>query len=655
MTDALFDPSIEDGPDTIKILLTTDNHIGYKENDPIRCDDSWKTFNEIIVNAKDKDVDMIIHGGDLFDTNKPSKTSMFRVMEVLRSHCFGDKPCELELMSDFSQRHSQVFPVNYEDPNINVSIPIFGINGNHDDATGSTLLLPMDVLSVAGLVNMFGAVEDSNKITLSPILLQKGSTKFALYGLSHVKDDRLFRLFQEGNVKFLRPSLQTDDWFNMFCAHQNHVAYSSTKGYLPEQVLPDFLDFIYWGHEHECNTVPNFNQPKKFHTLLPGSSIVTSLSESETSPKHVFILRVNGRRFSLEPIPLKTVRPFLMDNVSLAEEGLEVGFTNLISAFLCEYVEDMIKRSKDDFIRRNSSSDLDEEEVEILKKDCPLPLIRLRVDVTGGYEVENLQRLSRKFVGKVANSDDVFIIHKRSVARNKVPLEKENNEINDIEKLVTLKSVIDDFVANSNFYLLPDVGLNNSMDKFIEKDDRGAISDYIKQEVKRGTKKLLEMQVDNDLKYENVDPKVAFKALISKLNEAHKDGKLHHTVDLGDDDSEEELIEKPAVTKRTPRRTKAPTANKKSQAIVSDSESSDDMAYEEIRSDDDSDVEIISEDEEPKNATSTRSTRGRGKGRGRGRGATSTRARGGRAPNKAQHNDTKKPSLLDSLMNMGSG
>ena len=26
--------------------------------------------------------------------------------------------------------------INYEDPNINVAIPFFGISGNHDDATG---------------------------------------------------------------------------------------------------------------------------------------------------------------------------------------------------------------------------------------------------------------------------------------------------------------------------------------------------------------------------------------------------------------------------------------------------------------------------------------------------------------------------------------
>lgn len=34
------------------------------------------------------------------------------------------------------------------------------------------------------------------RITLKPVLLQKGDTKLALYGLGNVRDERLARLFQ---------------------------------------------------------------------------------------------------------------------------------------------------------------------------------------------------------------------------------------------------------------------------------------------------------------------------------------------------------------------------------------------------------------------------------------------------------------------------
>ena len=41
-----------------------------------------------------------------------------------------------------------------------------------------------------------------------------------------------------------------------------------------------------------------------------------------------------------------------------------------------------------------------------------LPLIRLRVDYSGGFSTINPQRFGQKFVGKVANPHDVLLFHK---------------------------------------------------------------------------------------------------------------------------------------------------------------------------------------------------------------------------------------------------
>jgi hypothetical protein len=41
---------------TIRILLATDNHIGYMERDPIRGEDSINTFKEILQMAVKNDV-----------------------------------------------------------------------------------------------------------------------------------------------------------------------------------------------------------------------------------------------------------------------------------------------------------------------------------------------------------------------------------------------------------------------------------------------------------------------------------------------------------------------------------------------------------------------------------------------------------------------
>jgi len=44
-------------------------------------------------------------------------------------------------------------------------------------------LSAIDILSVAGLLNHFGKQTNLDKISLSPVLLRKGTTQLALYGL----------------------------------------------------------------------------------------------------------------------------------------------------------------------------------------------------------------------------------------------------------------------------------------------------------------------------------------------------------------------------------------------------------------------------------------------------------------------------------------
>lgn len=54
-------------------------------------------------------------------------------------------------------------------------------------------------------------------------------------------------------------------------------------------------------------------------TVISGSSVATSLCEGESSKKHVAILRIYKKHFKVEPIALKTVRPFVFDSLVLAD------------------------------------------------------------------------------------------------------------------------------------------------------------------------------------------------------------------------------------------------------------------------------------------------------------------------------------------------
>jgi len=82
-------------------------------------------------------------------------------------------------------------------------------------------LAALDILQVSGLVNYYGRTPESDNIEIKPVLLQKGNTKLALYGMSNVRDERLFRTFRDNKVKFFQPSTQKDNWFNLLSVHQN--------------------------------------------------------------------------------------------------------------------------------------------------------------------------------------------------------------------------------------------------------------------------------------------------------------------------------------------------------------------------------------------------------------------------------------------------
>jgi double-strand break repair protein MRE11 len=400
--------------------VATDSHVGYNERDPIRGDDSWKSFHEVMCLAKELDVDMVLHAGDLFHENKPSRKSMYQVMRSLRMNCLGDKPCELEMLSDASENFQGVFDhVNYEDPDINVAIPVFAIHGNHDDPSGEGHLAALDLLQVSGLVNYYGRTPESDNISVKPVLLQKGHTKLALYGMSNVRDERLFRTFRDGRVKFYQPGTQRDDWFNLMSVHQNHHAYTET-GYLPENFLPEFIDLVIWGHEHECLIDPRENPEMGFSVIQPGSSVATSLMPGEAVPKHVTIISVTGKGFKADSIRLKTVRPFVMKEIILAEEKAikekelwRVQDNRLkITAHLTKIVESMIEEAQREWLA------LQEEDSDDEDRAVPLPLVRLRVEYStpngeGRFDCENPQRFSNRFVDKVANVNDVVQFYRK--------------------------------------------------------------------------------------------------------------------------------------------------------------------------------------------------------------------------------------------------
>lgn len=409
-----------------------------------------------------------------------------------------------------------------------MAIPVFSIHGNHDDPSGVRAALPihassntynaqeghlaaLDILQMSGLINYYGRTPESDNILVKPVLFQKGNTKLALYGMSNVRDERLFRTFRDGNVKFFQPGTQKGDWFNLMSVHQNHHAYTDT-GYLPEHFLPDFLDLVVWGHEHECKIDPLTNPETNFRVMQPGSSVATSLVPGEAVEKKVAIVSVRGKDFDVETIRLKTVRPFIYKEITLADDrrmrdlAHDDDNQSKIHAYLTDIVNRMIEEAKDSWL------ELQQETGEEPDGDVtpPLPLIRLRVEYTapegGKYEIENPQRFSNRFVERVANTSDVVQFHRKKAAASRAI--KGKPDMPDVARMaelsldnVKVEELVEEFLTAQSLTILPSAEFSHSVGLYVDKDDKHAMVEFIGDQLEKQVKSMVdngEDDVDED-------------------------------------------------------------------------------------------------------------------------------------------------------------
>jgi double-strand break repair protein MRE11 len=155
---------------------------------------------------------------------------------------------------------------------------------------------------------------------------------------------------------------------------------------------------VVWGHEHDCRIVPEKIPKKQFYVCQPGSSVATSLAEGESYDKHCGLLMIHRKVFKLEPIKLKTVRPFIFRSINLAD-----------------HVEDLQLDEGDvqEKTIKFAEQQIDEMIAEAASKLCgyenqpTLPLIRLRLECTDNDQSFNTVRFSQQYLEKVKYTNHV--------------------------------------------------------------------------------------------------------------------------------------------------------------------------------------------------------------------------------------------------------
>lgn len=247
-----------------------------------------------------------------------------------------------------------------------------------------------------------------------------------------------------------------------------------------------------------------------FRITQPGSSVATSLVAGEAVCKKVGILDIQGKNFRLHPVPLTQVRSFVTTEVSLREHRDELDaddpkIDQRVSQILEEEVKLMVLQGHEKM--QQVREDAKAAGSNAGEEDCPLKyklakpdqvLVRIRVEHSG-FTSLNSQRFGAKFVGEVANPDDVLLFHRKKEANMhskaskkrtsmQKPIAPEELERTNMEDLV--KELLG--APEQKLRLLSEPTLSIAMEEFVDKSMAQSIPDAAKEMLECKQKKLID-------------------------------------------------------------------------------------------------------------------------------------------------------------------
>ncbi|KAI5189615.1 double-strand break repair protein MRE11 [Nematocida minor] len=429
----------------MRVLVTTDNHLGFLERDHIRGEDSFRAFEEVFKHAREVRADCILICGDLFHEVSPSKYTIYRTMEILQRNILGDKPIQIECTDNenFVDIQKRTRQVNYYSQNINIEMPVFAINGNHDEPSGHKGVTTLDIFAEAGLINYFGALEGKKSaIRVRPIILRKKNVVLNLYGMGGIRDEAMTKLLAEERLTFESAGKGS----KVLVLHQTRCGMGGSS-YVPEELLSKEMDLVIWGHMHQSEPTPVENYKMGFHTIQPGSTVQTSLCRAESGYKHCVLLKVTEEGWHTTPIQMKSPRSLIFRKISAQNSNIE------------------------EKIRTEMQS--------ILEKcqDEHRPLVRLRVEVDESIVNTVIpKRTMEEFKDRVANPKEALrIIHKKK----QVPANKKEALKNIYKNAQFTVELEDTRVLSKNVFM-------QSIMECVERENKAVISqkyDEIVQEV----------------------------------------------------------------------------------------------------------------------------------------------------------------------------
>lgn len=234
----------------MKIAFVTDMHFGYRRFEQ----DAFSQGREAILSAA-KEADLIILGGDNFDTPVPRMETIAEVTGILR-----------EAQSILAARGAHN--------------AIFAIHGNHD-RRAKGFVHPTELLAQGGFLQNF-----HNKT----MLYERHGVKVAISGMGSVPEDLATEALKQISCKPVKGA------FNIFVVHQSFQEFERIKHdeYLTFDDLPGGYDLYLCGHVHQ----PSLGGK----VLNPGSTVVTQLREDEQGQRGWLLYDTHAKKAQFMPI-----------------------------------------------------------------------------------------------------------------------------------------------------------------------------------------------------------------------------------------------------------------------------------------------------------------------------------------------------------------
>lgn len=248
----------------MRIAILSDFHFGFRSGTE-RANDPYEAFSEAI--EKTKDCDLIIFGGDLFDTRNPDAETLTRAMEQMTKPLLRQN--DVKLVQGIGKDISKISEIAL------MGTPIVAIHGTHERRTKG-LLNPVEALEKAGFLVY---------LHCNGVIFEKEGERVAIQGMSGVPDQYAESVISEWNP---RPE---HGCFNVFLLHQSVTGFLYAQHTLDLGKIPKGFDLYVNGHIHEARADEYAGKP----FILTGSLIPTQLREESDKPKGFWIVDTSIR------------------------------------------------------------------------------------------------------------------------------------------------------------------------------------------------------------------------------------------------------------------------------------------------------------------------------------------------------------------------